>query len=713
MENKYLVPLGVLLLSLLSFNSINIEERKSIIGWKQSFLESNFKNVEDIFISIRPVAVEIYPEYSKQYYLVKLGKNKLKSKTINIFGGNERKKFLNIYEIEKISETEIEELVNISIIRRSDIQSEYILLEIESNAFKEDKFNLTLLVNDGVFGKTIFLDPDISACGTLASSGTYYMINNISVTANPCIYINVAANLRGQNYYFIGNNSPNIKTISLGTSANNVNISNVNFLNTSVAIYSATNNPLNLYNMTYSLSNTTSCIGQDCVFLEFNRGVLVDNVNISKSFYVFYSSYTSIGTYFNASNINVNSTNFFLQNRVNNVNLANITINNSNLNLSIGVIYLPLFRSYNLSFSNVTITNSNISNALIYYNGGSYISYMTLINITTKNISANTIFLTSPSDTNKNFNISLSNFSGDINTTIKVNSIGSGFFSVNITDSEFNQKLSSTYLFNSTISNSTIRINNSSSNNLYFNNYVYLYNNTFINSTLNFSSNSIGIVTGNKIISDIWIQNNGQISFNTSVYGNEYILTNGTEAWEIYNLTDINKDTWADGGTNYPFNATTISGRWIGEGADWRPRTYSNFTQLEIKVEVWNGTNWTYFNDTNRIVFRCRINGTYPTLCEPIYQNYKSNISAVRIWNLGYKNSTYQAAKVNYTFSNSSLIISRTNNTADGVIIGTSFTNFSTSNLSSNTSINVFLWINVSSYPFSFHPFDLNFSIGG
>ena len=78
----------------------------------------------------------------------------------------------------------------------------------------------------------------------------------------------------------------------------------------------------------------------------------------------------------------------------------------------------------------------------------------------------------------------------------------------------------------------------------------------------------------NNITSDQWVEDDdGGNTYSDSTSGNIYYLGNGTPSWEIYNIVDVNNDSWADTGSDLPFSSSLSGGQWIGEGQDWHPYT--------------------------------------------------------------------------------------------------------------------------------------------
>ncbi len=91
-------------------------------------------------------------------------------------------------------------------------------------------------------------------------------------------------------------------------------------------------------------------------------------------------------------------------------------------------------------------------------------------------------------------------------------------------------------------------------------------------------------IYNNIIIGEKWVSNIGfnlALSYNSK--GNRYILQDGTEAYQLYDLVDVTNDNQADIGLNYPLEVGNSDGRFIGFAQDFHPYTktqnpkFSNF----------------------------------------------------------------------------------------------------------------------------------------
>ena len=104
----------------------------------------------------------------------------------------------------------------------------------------------------------------------------------------------------------------------------------------------------------------------------------------------------------------------------------------------------------------------------------------------------------------------------------------------------------------------------------------------------------------NNLTASVWVDQQSptsNISYNVSGVGNIWYKEDGTASWDIYDLTDSNGDGWADGGDNWPFNATNTY-NWTGYGDDWRPYipppspTAPNITNISVYPSIaYSNTN--------------------------------------------------------------------------------------------------------------------------
>jgi parallel beta-helix repeat protein len=96
------------------------------------------------------------------------------------------------------------------------------------------------------------------------------------------------------------------------------------------------------------------------------------------------------------------------------------------------------------------------------------------------------------------------------------------------------------------------------------------------------------ILLRNTIYGDYWVNDLcGNNIYNNSYSGNKYYFANGTASWDIYNITDLNEDGWADDGTDYPFNNETLGNSlWNGSSTDWHPAVENEPSVRSITIEL-------------------------------------------------------------------------------------------------------------------------------
>ncbi len=76
----------------------------------------------------------------------------------------------------------------------------------------------------------------------------------------------------------------------------------------------------------------------------------------------------------------------------------------------------------------------------------------------------------------------------------------------------------------------------------------------------------------NSITSDFWVGDHvGGNDFSDDDYGNKYFDSEGTGAWELFDIIDTDGDRWADDGADLPFNSDLGYTFWEGLGEDWHP----------------------------------------------------------------------------------------------------------------------------------------------
>jgi len=179
---------------------------------------------------------------------------------------------------------------------------------------------------------------------------------------------------------------------------------------------------------------------------------------------------------------------------------------------------------------------------------------------------------------------------------------------------------------------------------------------------------------------------------------------------------DYNTDT---PDTSYPSNSDVyLYGRnvvgynirtYTKENTDFRP--YLNITyvitgQPDIKTEIWNGTDWILFNDTNLLEFRCEAGQTE---CEPTNQDAGNSQSIFKITNNGTGDGAKVEMKLNQTFTDITLKCDDDYTYADAVEITSSYQQIHGA-LSTNSYFYVSCWADYGTNPQPGY-FDLSFQI--
>jgi hypothetical protein len=107
----------------------------------------------------------------------------------------------------------------------------------------------------------------------------------------------------------------------------------------------------------------------------------------------------------------------------------------------------------------------------------------------------------------------------------------------------------------------------------------------------------------NNLTGRSWVNDSGTSNhYNSSAYGNIYYFANGTPSWKVFDIRDTDGQGWADAGSAVPFNNTTVSGYWYGNGADYKPyvpaRAFGNSSNVSttysnVSIAIGNDTNAT------------------------------------------------------------------------------------------------------------------------
>ena len=78
----------------------------------------------------------------------------------------------------------------------------------------------------------------------------------------------------------------------------------------------------------------------------------------------------------------------------------------------------------------------------------------------------------------------------------------------------------------------------------------------------------------NNLTGSRWVDDqSGGNNYNDSTSGNIYYDSGGTPSWQVYDIKDVNNDSWADMGSDLPFSSSLSEGEWQENGQDWHPFT--------------------------------------------------------------------------------------------------------------------------------------------
>ncbi len=414
------------------------------------------------------------------------------------------------------------------------------VLAVKTPTFATGEFNFTFA------GRTV--DPSLSACGTIASSGTYVLTQSITTASDPCLTIAAT-------------------TVTVdGTIANNYSIQSTG----GRAIFAAGATG-------FTLENTVlHSTGNGVYFNSFNGtfvNISIPDIAGSAGIFIPGASYVSI--------INVTFTGWATGNDIQNPSGLLLTGN----------------KVHDVLVTNSSFNNTAANSAGIFLNGDFNLIYGPNTNWTVYN---NTFFGNSLNDSgiyitgavsNSTFTKNSMNFSGEKNT---------GFLLYNGTEDE---PPLSPHPNNLTITNNTVNmtgfgiaifLNFSDNNTISFNTFIAAsnavnltnaVNNTFKNNTFTSTGNTTVIIGGpSDGLNNFYYNNFSQSgsgkplvdhaqgattdNFNTSVSG--VAQGNWYADLPILDITDTNADGWGDAGSKYPYNSTNTA-NFTGSGADNGP----------------------------------------------------------------------------------------------------------------------------------------------
>lgn len=222
----------------------------------------------------------------------------------------------------------------------------------------------------------------------------------------------------------------------------------------------------------------------------------------------------------------------------------------------------------------------------------------------------------------------------------------------------------------STVDNNTVTTNQGNTFYSLNSGYSTVTNNTFTSqnsSALRIDSDSeYNVFLENIIVSDRWVNDSSvSSSYNNSRLGNKYYYLNNTASWMIYNISDATNDTWADFGSDLPFNSSLPRTEWAGLGQDYHP--FTNKTDLDMDGRLDNNDTLLYnesnvtlsgISNLNITISGNTTQGTYSGVQEVVFYN-----STTRIMNFSFNFSagTLDLSKVTIIKDTYSLIVNISN----------------------------------------------------
>jgi len=191
--------------------------------------------------------------------------------------------------------------------------------------------------------------------------------------------------------------------------------------------------------------------------------------------------------------------------------------------------------------------------------------------------------------------------------------------------------------------------------------YNLIFNNTIASARygLDFSTNgeSANEVLYNSFYGGtVWIHDLGTLNtYSTSTYGNSYYKSGGVPAYNVCNITSSTGLTWADSGTDLPFNSAEacITGYWLNNGNDYHPYTL-NYTESytanqnspnrkNVQILVVDAAFRPLLSTSVKIVQVEPINNTNVTLGTYVTDEYGMTVQSLIPATYLYKFSVYDA----------------------------------------------------------------------
>lgn len=123
----------------------------------------------------------------------------------------------------------------------------------------------------------------------------------------------------------------------------------------------------------------------------------------------------------------------------------------------------------------------------------------------------------------------------------------------------------------------------------------------------------------------------------------------------------------------------------------------------DSNISIWNGISLVPFNLSNNLTFTCDSSQTPPVYCAARRQDASTGRYVLLNTNNGTSTSVYQAICVNTTFTGATIVCGTSTNpaSAKNLTLCPTFVNYSTTNLTVNSSNALYCWLNVTNWTIS------------
>jgi len=346
-------------------------------------LNPEYKETNKVVVSLSPIHVNILPDGNAEYfYLIKA------KKSTDFFKYLKKENFYS-RKNNPIDNIKIYEVISAETLVDGDLYKyRYTINELTGDeASQKSKFTTFLFSFTHKWENDFFdfdisdasgnekVDPDITACGTLSSSGTYNLVNNVT-SSTSCLTLNandIELDCQGNTITITGQSS-GVYAIILNA-FNNLSVKNCN-INISQPISSAYQSGFRFYaatNVNINNVNVSTNVGRYGTFAYF--GATAKNVSIKNSKYY---GYNTSGDYFlylaiQGDNLSIDNINCELKSSLSSSSFINTPSNNTEIkNSFINVTGVSTFLSpsavaNNISFVNNTFLGLGTANTLFSF----------------------------------------------------------------------------------------------------------------------------------------------------------------------------------------------------------------------------------------------------------------------------------------------------------------------------------------------------------